>query len=113
NAQQEIHVNADVAIAQWQYYLATGDLDWLRSYGYPVIRATAEFWVSRVVYRREKDRYEILHVTSPDEAYTNIANDSFTNAAAQRNLLIALSAAHAVGASPDSRSSERARQLSL
>ncbi|TLY50471.1 MAG: glycoside hydrolase family 65 protein [Gammaproteobacteria bacterium] len=55
NADQEIHVNADVAIAQWQYYLASGDLDWLRRYGYPVIRATAEFWASRVVYRPEKD----------------------------------------------------------
>src|SRR5207248_349240 len=61
NADQEIHVNADVAIAQWQYYLASGDLDWLRRYGYPVIRATAEFWASRVVYRPEKYRYEIPH----------------------------------------------------
>jgi hypothetical protein len=34
----EIHVNADVAIAQWQYYLATHDRDWLRAHGWPVIR---------------------------------------------------------------------------
>jgi protein-glucosylgalactosylhydroxylysine glucosidase len=101
NAQQEIHINGDVAIAQWQYYLATHDRDWLRKYGYPVIRATADFWVSRVTHREANDRYEILHVTSPDEAYTNVDNDSFTNAVAQRNLQIATAAAAALGTSPD------------
>src|SRR5205807_8140564 len=30
-AETEIHVNADVAIAQWQYYLATHDRDWWRA----------------------------------------------------------------------------------
>jgi hypothetical protein len=78
NAQREIHINGDVAIAQWQYYLATQDREWLREYGYPVIRATADFWVSRVVYQKTADRYEILHVTSPDEAYNDVSNDSFT-----------------------------------
>ena len=29
NAKMEIHVNGDVALAQWQYYLATGDSVWL------------------------------------------------------------------------------------
>ena len=101
NAQREIHINGDVAIAQWQYYLATQDLKWLREYGFPVIRATADFWVSRVVYQKPDDRYEILHVTSPDEAYRDVNNDSFTNAIAQRNLQIAVAAASAVGAQPD------------
>jgi SSS family transporter len=101
NAEREIHLNGDIAIAQWQYYLATGDVSWLRQFGYPVIRATAAFWVSRVVYQRPSDRYEILHVTSPDEAYNDVNNDSFTNAVAQRNLQIATAAAKVVGASPD------------
>ena len=45
---REIHVNADIAIAQWQYYLATGDEAGSKSYGWPVIREIAEFRVSRV-----------------------------------------------------------------
>ena len=98
---REIHVNADIAIAQWQYYLATGDEAWLKSYGWPVIREIAEFWVSRVTYNKEKDRYEIHHVTSPDEAYDDVPNDSFTNAAARKALDIAIAAAHQVGATPD------------
>ncbi|MDB6088837.1 MAG: hypothetical protein JWN85_1621 [Gammaproteobacteria bacterium] len=100
NAQREIHINGDVAIAQWQYYLATHDLAWLRQYGYPVIGATADFWASRVVYRQGEDRYEITHVTSPDEAYNDVDNDSFTNAIAQRNLVIATAAAQALGQTP-------------
>jgi len=98
---REIHVNADIAIAQWQYYLATGDDAWLKQYGWPVIDGVAQFWVSRVSYNKEKDRYEINHVTSPDEAYDDVPNDSFTNAAAQKALNIAIAAAQKVGAKAD------------
>ena len=98
---REIHVNADVAIAQWQYWLATGDRDWLQRYGWPVIRGVAEFWASRVTWDQAHDRYEILHVTSPDEAYDDVPNDAFTNAAARKALRIAVAAAKQVGATPD------------
>jgi len=98
---REIHVNADIAIAQWQYYLATGDEAWLKSYGWPVIREIADFWVSRVTFNKEQNRYEIHHVTSPDEAYDDVPNDSFTNAAARKALDIAVAAAQKVGAVPD------------
>jgi len=98
---REIHVNADVAIAQWQYYQATGDEAWLKQYGWPVIREVAEFWVSRVTYDKAHDRYEIHHVTSPDEAYNDVPNDSFTNAAASKALRIAQEAAKQVGETAD------------
>ncbi|MES1153347.1 MAG: glycosyl hydrolase family 65 protein, partial [Rhodanobacter sp.] len=98
---REIHVNADIAIAQWQYYLATGDDAWLKQHGWPVIREIAQFWVSRVTYDKAQDRYEIHHVTSPDEAYDDVPNDSFTNAAARKSLQIAIKAAKLVGAAPD------------
>jgi trehalose/maltose hydrolase-like predicted phosphorylase len=98
---REIHVNADIAIAQWQYYLASGDDAWLKKDGWPVIQAIAEFWTSRVTYNKAADRYEILHVTSPDEAYDDVPNDSFTNAAARKALEIAIKAAGLVGAKAD------------
>ena len=98
---REIHVNADIAIAQWQYYLATGDRAWLKQYGWPVIEGIATFWKSRVTYDKAKDRYEILHVTSPDEAYDDVPNDTFTNAAARKALQIATKAAAQVGAKAD------------
>ena len=98
---REIHVNADIAIAQWQYYLATGDRAWLKQYGWPVIEGIATFWKSRVTYDKAKNRYEILHVTSPDEAYDDVPNDTFTNAAARKALQIATKAAALVGAKAD------------
>ncbi len=98
---REVHVNADIAIAQWQYWLATGDKKWLKENGWPVIRGIAEFWTSRVLFDSAHDRYEIHHVTSPDEAYNDVPNDSFTNAAARKALQIAVKAAAIVGEKPD------------
>jgi trehalose/maltose hydrolase-like predicted phosphorylase len=98
---REVHVNADIAIAQWQYWLASGDKKWLKENGWPVIRGIAEFWTSRVTYDGAHDRYEIHHVTSPDEAYNDVPNDSFTNAAARKALQIATKAAAVVGEKPD------------
>ncbi|GFZ93326.1 glycoside hydrolase family 65 protein [Dyella caseinilytica] len=107
----EIHVDADIAIAQWQYYLATQDRTWLVRDGWPVIHAVADFWVSRATYVTEHRRYEIQHVTSVDEHYNDIPNDTFTNASARKALLIAVSAAKAVGATPDPRWREIADAL--
>jgi protein-glucosylgalactosylhydroxylysine glucosidase len=108
---REIHVNADIAIAQWQYYLASNDTAWLKQYGWPVIHDVAEFWASRVTYNQAKDRYEIMHVTSPDEAYDDVPNDSFTNAAARKALLIAVEAAKLTGQPADPKWSEIAAKM--
>jgi trehalose/maltose hydrolase-like predicted phosphorylase len=101
NAQYEIHVTGDVPLAQWQYYLATGDRDWLAGYGYPVIRETANFWVSRASFDAMRDRYNIRNVVSVDEGLVGITNDSYTNSIALRNLQIADAAARALGKRPD------------
>ncbi|HEV2622016.1 MAG TPA: glycosyl hydrolase family 65 protein [Frateuria sp.] len=108
---REVHVNADIAIAQWQYYLATGDTQWLKTQAWPVLQGIATFWTSRVTYDQAHDRYEIHHVTSPDEAYNDVPNDSFTNAAARKALEIAVKAARLVGAQADPRWSEIASRM--
>jgi len=108
---REIHVNADIAIAQWQYWLASGDRTWLKGSGWPVIREIAEYWVSRVAYNATLGKYEILHVTSPDEAYNDVPNDAFTNAAARKALQIATAAAREVGAKPDPQWAEIAGKI--
>jgi trehalose/maltose hydrolase-like predicted phosphorylase len=108
---REIHVNADIAIAQWQYYLATQDKAWLKQYGWPVISEIAQFWASRVSYNKDADRYEIHHVTSPDEAYNDVPNDSFTNAAARKALNIAINAAKVLGEKADPQWNEIATKI--
>ena len=94
---EERHITADVAVAQWQYYLATGNRAWLRRYGYPILRETANYWTSRVTYNRRKGRYEILRVVPPDENAEVVNNSVYTNAAAKRNLEIAVEARRALG----------------
>jgi len=107
----EIHEGGDVALAQWHYYQATGDVRWLREHGYPVIRAVADFWVSRVHHNVQKDRYEILHLTGPNEAITDVDNNTYTNAIAGLTLHVATQAAILLGNAPDPKWKQIASRL--
>lgn len=109
--EREIHVNADIAIAQWQYWLVTQDRAWLKQHGWPVIRDIAEFWTSRVTWNAGKQRYDILHVASVDEDYNDVPNDTYTNVAAAKALRIAAQAAAIVGEKADPRWAEVAAKL--
>ncbi len=113
NALYENHVNGDVALAAWQYFLATGDHDWLERYGMPIIRQTAEFWTSRVTYNRDRKRYEIGKVVSVNESLIGVDNDPYTNAAAKKNLDIASTASRVLGQKSDPRWDEISRLLYL
>lgn len=96
----EQHVTADVAIAAWNYYCVTGDLEWLRRKGYPLLKETADFWVSRVS-RRGAGQFNIEGVMPPDETAEVRDNDAYTNAAARANLQYATRAARALHLEPD------------
>ncbi|MDP9007355.1 MAG: glycoside hydrolase family 65 protein [Pseudomonadota bacterium] len=109
--EREIHVNADIAIAQWQYWLATRDRDWLKKYGWPVLRNVADFWASRASWNADKKRYEIVHVTSVAESYNDVPNDTFTNVSAQKALNIAATAAALIGERADPHWAEVAAKL--
>lgn len=111
NALSEIHVTGDVALAQWQYYLATGDSAWLARDGYPVIKETADFWVSRATYDTATERYDLRNVVSVDEGLIGIGNDAYTNAVARRNLEIAVAASHRIGRPLDPQWSQMAARL--
>ena len=91
----EIHITADVAIAAWNYYRVMHDQEWLRSRGYPLLEASADFWSSRV----NADGH-IEHVVAADENAVDVSDDAFTNAAARENLQDALSAAQVLGVAP-------------
>ncbi|WP_086595737.1 glycoside hydrolase family 65 protein [Hymenobacter crusticola] len=98
----EHHISADVALAAWQYYCVTQDKAWLRSTGWPILSATADFWTSRVE-RNGPGHYDIKNVVAADEWAENVDNNAFTNAAAQVNLRNATAAAKLLGlpANPD------------
>jgi trehalose/maltose hydrolase-like predicted phosphorylase len=92
----EQHITADIALAQWQYYVTTGNAQWLRTRGWPVIEGAAQFWASRAV-RGAHGSYHIDHVTGPDEENPNVNDEAFTNAGARRTLQIAITAGHMTG----------------
>ena len=113
NAHSEIHVTGDVALAQWQYYLATGDSVWLAQRGFPVIRETATFWVSRSTFDSVRDRYDIKDVVSVAEGLVGVDDDAYTNAVARRNLEIATLASRRLGVSADPRWAAVAARLHM
>jgi protein-glucosylgalactosylhydroxylysine glucosidase len=113
NAKMEIHVNGDVALAQWQYYQMTGDSAWLANDGYAVIRETANFWVSRARRDSVRDRYHIDSVVSVHEGLIGVSDDAYTNAVARKNLEIAVAASARLGAKPDPRWGEVATKLHM
>ncbi|MDP4246311.1 MAG: glycoside hydrolase family 65 protein [Bacteroidota bacterium] len=96
----EHHITADIAIAAWNYFCVTQDKDWLRDKGYPILKATADFWTSRVE-RNGPGHYDIKNVVAADEWAENVDNNAFTNAAARANLQYATDAAHLLGLKAD------------
>jgi trehalose/maltose hydrolase-like predicted phosphorylase len=96
----EHHITADVALAAWNYYCVTQDKTWLRERGWPILKATADFWASRVE-RNGPGQYDIKNVVAADEWAENVDNNAFTNAAAKANLKYATDAAKLLGITPD------------
>lgn len=92
----EHHITADVALAAWNYFCVTQDTAWLRSTGWPILSATADFWASRVE-RNGPHQYDIKNVVAADEWAENVDNNAFTNAAAIGNLKAAIAAANILG----------------
>jgi trehalose/maltose hydrolase-like predicted phosphorylase len=96
----EHHITADIGVAAWNYYCVTQDKNWLREQGWPILKATADFWASRVE-RNGPGQYDIKNVVSADEWAENVDNNAFTNAAAKANLKYATEAAKILGIAAD------------
>jgi len=95
--QLEEHIVADVAWGAWQYWLWTGDEDFLRQAGYELLADTARYWASRV--RRDGEgRAHIDDVIGPDEYHEAVNDNAFTNVMARWNLR---TASTALSARPD------------
>lgn len=92
----EQHITADIALAQWQYYLVTGNRGWLATQGWPVLSQAATFWASRATPGAD-GRYHINGVTGPDEENPDVNDEVYTNVGAMRTLQDAVAAAHVLG----------------
>lgn len=89
----EAHITADVAYALLAYSnsLSVGDKFYIND-AFPVLIDTARYWASRVTWRTEHRRYEILDVIGPNEYKEHVDNNAYTNYMAYFNMTAALSA---------------------
>ncbi|MFD3983322.1 glycosyl hydrolase family 65 protein [Streptomyces griseus] len=93
------HLQGDVSLAVWQFYLATGDRDWLAARGWPLLRGIAEFWESRATANADGS-YSVNDVAGPDEYSNGVDDGVFTNAVAATALRHATRAARLLGERP-------------
>lgn len=81
------HVNAAIAYNVWQYFKATGDQEFLSTYGAEMILEIARFLGAITTHNEKLDRYEILGVLGPDEYHDGypesekpgLNNNAYTN----------------------------------
>ena len=86
----EQHITADVAFAVWNYYRATGDLDFMDAMGFEIIFETATFWCSRLEWLEDRELWGIRDVVGPDEYKEHVDNNAFTNHMAEHNISLAV-----------------------
>lgn len=80
----QYHLNGDIAFAVVNYYLLTGDIDFMAQMGAEILFETARLWLDVGCWADGK--FHINCVTGPDE-YTCCVNDNYyTNAGAKYNL---------------------------
>jgi alpha,alpha-trehalose phosphorylase len=79
------HVNADIADAAVRYVKATGDEEFARTVGLPILVETARMWRS-LGHHDSNGTFRIDGVTGPDEYSAVADNNVFTNLMAQHNL---------------------------
>lgn len=81
----EHHITADIALACWNYYNVTHDKQWLMNQGYPLMKATADFWVSRCELNSDNS-HSIRNVVGANEYAIGIDDNAFTNASVSKSL---------------------------
>lgn len=76
---EEIHRNAAILYAIFMYHEYSGDDQYLREYGLPVMLEICRYWCSRVTFNKKKHVYMLLGVTGPNEYENNVSNNWYTN----------------------------------
>ncbi|MGV3504853.1 MAG: glycoside hydrolase family 65 protein [Adhaeribacter sp.] len=76
---EEIHRNAAIAFAIYNYVRYTGDEAYLADYGLEVLVAICRFWAQRVNWSIDKKAFVMLGVTGPNEYENNVNNNWYTS----------------------------------
>ncbi|AIO67566.1 glycoside hydrolase family 65 protein [Burkholderia oklahomensis] len=95
----EIHLQADIALSQFQYYEATGDQTWLRNQGWPVLSAIADYYTGRVTQNSDGS-YSLKNVHAADEFANGTNDEAYSNGGALQAIDFATQAANILGYQP-------------
>lgn len=114
----EYHLNNDIALAHWQYYLQTNNQTFLENQAWPIMEGVSRFWAAQVTPTPANEtlqdgnntanppagvrQYVTLNLTDPDEYANHKNNGAFTNAGLTTVMLDTLYAASLLNKSIDS-----------
>ena len=112
------HVGLAVAYTIWQYYQATGDLEFLADHGAETLLEIARFFANLATYDSARDRFRIRGVMGPDEYSTRypgsaepgIDDNAYTNVL---TVWLLLRARNVLDALPVTRRDELVESLAL
>jgi alpha,alpha-trehalase len=118
NSRLQRHIAIAVAYNAWSYYQVTGDIEFLRFRGAPMIIEIARFLVGLATYDASDDRYDVVGVMGPDEyhdAYPaaevpGVDNNAYTNV---MTVWVLCRALEILDLLPDHHARELSDQLSL
>jgi trehalose/maltose hydrolase-like predicted phosphorylase len=88
----------DIALAFWEYQLATNDAEFLRAGTWPVLKNIAEWIESRGQFTRRG--FEIRVVMGVDESLPSTDHNSFMNLASKMAMEAAIACARALAVPP-------------
>lgn len=87
----QYHINADIAIAIKNYFMASGDRSFMVDMGAEILFETARIWAEVGWFAPSKGgKYSIPCVTGPDEYTVLVDNNAYTNYMAREHLSFAI-----------------------
>jgi beta-phosphoglucomutase family hydrolase len=66
------HISLAIAYNTWNYYHASGDLEFMESYGAELLLDICKFWASKASYDEKNESYHISKVMGPDEFHESL-----------------------------------------
>ncbi|VUC29886.1 unnamed protein product [Clonostachys rosea] len=76
----QYHLNTDIAMSHWAYYLHSGNVEWLKNHAWPIMKSVADMFAEYASLNETSGRYDTLVLGEPDEFAYYINNGAFTNA---------------------------------
>lgn len=70
----EYHINGDIGLEIYNYYVVTGDVDYFESDLFPIYDSVAQLFADIVEYNSTSKKYDLYNATDPDE-YANFQDD--------------------------------------